>query len=98
MIAVVGGMTIATPTTYNIHRAIHLGSRFGHCSNTPKTSIAVNPRSTVRTIADSGPDFQWRPISRPQAAEKTSTNRTRRQPNINARPRGFAGSAGAITA
>src|SRR5882672_4592046 len=98
MIAVAGGMTRATLTTWRTQRASHLGSRFGHCSNRPKTSIAVNPRSTVRTTADIGPDFQWAPIIRPQAIEKRSTNRRRRQSNINAKPLGFAGTAGAIMA
>ena len=49
----------------------HLGNRFGHCSNRPKTSIATNPTSTVRLIAGQlGPDVQWRPISKPQAIVK----------------------------
>jgi hypothetical protein len=90
------GMDRATPTTCSTQRASHAGSRFGHCSNKPNASIAKSPTSTVRM--KSAPDCQLRPSIRPKTMEKASVSRTRPQPSIEAKPRGFAGIAGAITA
>ncbi len=74
---VVIGMQMATASTCRIQRGSQRGSRRGHCSNRPNTSIAVNPIATTRTTADHQPDCQWMPMSAPMAKEKSSVKCSR---------------------
>ena len=57
MIAVLIGMDTATATTCRTQRASHRGRRFGHCSNSPKTTMAMSPSRTVRCRMEKKPDF-----------------------------------------